>query len=74
MSAQRRSALADLSPRYAHMSEGWKLHRQIFVVRTEETLQPWLSKMRPMKILIRLCEFAGLSESSLGAHVRRYVF
>ena len=25
----------------------------------EETLHPWLSKMRPMKILIRLREYAG---------------
>ena len=30
-------------------------------------------KMRPMKILIRLRECAGWSESSLGAHVRRYL-
>ena len=29
--------------------------------------------MRPAKILIRLCEYAALSESSLGAHVRSYV-
>ena len=38
----------------------------------EETLHPWLSKMRPVKILIRLRECAGWSESPLGAHVRRY--
>ena len=37
----------------------------------KETLYPWLSKMRSVKILIRLRECAGLSESSLGAHVRR---
>ena len=37
----------------------------------EETLHP---KMRTVKILIRLGECAGWSESSLGAHVRRYVF
>ena len=36
----------------------------------EETLYPWLSKMRTAKIQIRLRE----SESSLGAHVGRYVF
>ena len=30
----------------------------------EETLRPWLSKMRPLKILIRLRECAGWSESS----------
>ena len=39
----------------------------------EETLHPWLSKICPVKILIRLRECAGWSESSLGAHVRRYV-
>ena len=33
-----------------------------------------LSKMRPVKILIRLCECTGWSESQLGAHVRRYIF
>ena len=32
----------------------------------EETLNRWLSKMRPAKILIRLCECVGLFESSLG--------
>ena len=37
----------------------------------EETLHHWLSKMRPVKILIRLPECAGRSEYSLGAHVRR---
>ena len=39
-----------------------------------ETLHPWLSKMRPVKIQISLRESAGWSESSLGAHVRRDVF
>ena len=39
----------------------------------EETLHSWLSKMRPVEILIRLREGAGWSESSLGAHVRKYV-
>ena len=38
----------------------------------EETLNPCLSKMRPVKILIRLRESAGWSESSVYAHVRRY--
>ena len=33
----------------------------------EETLHPWLIKMRPVKILIRLRECAGWSESLLGA-------
>ena len=40
----------------------------------EENLRPWLSKMRPVKILVKLRERASLSESSLGAHVQRYVF
>ena len=40
----------------------------------EETLPLRMSKMRPVKILIRLCEYAGWSESSLGAHVKKYVF
>ena len=40
----------------------------------EEILHTWLSKMRAVKILIRLRESAGWSESSLGAHVQRYVF
>ena len=35
---------------------------------------PWLSTIHPVKIVIRLCECAGWSESSLDAHVRRYVF
>ena len=41
---------------------------------SEETMHPRLSKTRPVKILIRLRECAVWSESSLGAHVRRYVF
>ena len=40
----------------------------------EETLHLCMSKMCPVKILIRLCECAGWFESSLGAQVRRYVF
>ena len=40
----------------------------------EETLHPWLSKMRPVKTLIRLRECAGWSETSQGALIRRYVF
>ena len=40
----------------------------------KETLHPWLSKMHPGKILIRLRECAGWSESSLGALVWSYVF
>ena len=39
----------------------------------QETLHPWLSKTRPAKILIRLRECAVWSESSLGAHIRKYV-
>ena len=38
------------------------------------SIHPWLSKQCPVKILIRLRECTGWSESSLGAHVRRYVF
>ena len=37
----------------------------------EETLHPCRSKMHPVKILIRLHECPGWSESSLGAHVWR---
>ena len=40
----------------------------------EEALRRWLSKMRPVKILIRLRECAVWSESSLCAHVQRYLF
>ena len=41
----------------------------------KETLHPWLSKMRPVKILISLRKCcAGWSESLLGAQVRRYVY
>ena len=42
----------------------------------KETLHPWLSKIRPVKILIRLYNCAGWSEHrySLGAHVQWYVF
>ena len=39
----------------------------------EQTLQPWLSQMRPVKILIRLCECTVWSKSSLGVQVRMYV-
>ena len=42
--------------------------------RQEGTLHHWLSKMCPVKILIRLRECAGWSESSLGAYAQRYVF
>ena len=40
----------------------------------EETLHPWLSNLRPGKIPIRQRECACWSESSLSAHVSRYVF
>ena len=42
--------------------------------RHEEMLHPWLTKMRPVKILIRLRECAVWCESSLCEHVRRYMF
>ena len=57
--AQRRlksdcaSAQSDLSLRCPH----------------KEILGPWLSRMHPVKILLRLRECAGWSESSLDAHV-----
>ena len=38
-----------------------------------EILYPWLSKMLSVNTLIRLFECAGWSESSLSAHVWRYV-
>ena len=40
----------------------------------EGTLHSCVSKLRLVKILIRLRECAGRSKSSPGAHVRRYVF
>ena len=36
----------------------------------EEILHRWLSKMRPVKILIKLCEWAGWSESSLSTYTK----
>ena len=50
----------------------WSLPSFLFRCLHEETLQLWLSKVHPGKILIRLR--AGWSESSLGAHVQRYIF
>ena len=49
---------------------------RIFVVRMKkkQTFHPSLPKMRQVKILIRLRGCAGWSESSLGAHIRWYVF
>ena len=35
----------------------------------EEILHPWLSKMHPVKILIRFCKCMGWSESLLGARL-----
>ena len=40
----------------------------------EDSNQSWLSKQRPLKVLIRLHECEDWSESLLGAHVRRYFF
>ena len=40
----------------------------------EETLHPWLFKMRTMKILIRLRVCASSSESSLDTHAQWYLF
>ena len=53
LKSARASAQSDRSLRFPH----------------EEALPPWLSKMRPVEILIRLRKCAGRSESSLGAHV-----
>ena len=47
---------------------------QSFHCPHEETLHSWLSKMRPVKILIRLRKCAGWSESSLGGHIWKYIF
>ena len=47
---------------------------QILCYPHEETLHPWLSKMRLVKILIRLRDCASWSGSSLGAFIQRYVF
>ena len=52
----------------------------IRVLSSESLLSTWrnlaalLSKICAMKILMRLCECTHWSESSLGTHVRRYVF
>ena len=40
----------------------------------EQLLHPWLSKMRSLKILIKLRVCAGWSNFSLYAHVLRYIF
>ena len=47
---------------------------QILSCLHEETLHPWLSKMCQMKILIRMHNCTGWSESLLSAHIWRYVF
>ena len=57
-------------------------HEETYLLRSqisfrflhEKILPFWPSKLWPVKILIRLRECAGWSESSLGAHVQRYVF
>ena len=40
----------------------------------EETLHPWLSKNKPREDSDQTARMRSWSESSLGAHVRRYVF
>ena len=40
----------------------------------EEALHPWLSKMLPMKILIRLCEFASSELNLRWAHMSEGTF
>ena len=62
------NALADLNLRWVHMSEG--TFSTIVVsgpsnqslLSHEVILYPWLSKMYPVKIPIRLCECAGWSD------------
>ena len=44
------------------------------LIRSLLKLHPWQSKMRTVNILTRLRECAGWFESSLGAHIQRYVF
>ena len=46
----------------------------VFVVRIWNNFASWLSKMRRVKILMRLCEWTRWSESLLSPHVRRYAF
>ena len=46
----------------------------VFDVRMKKFGILGYKKVRPVKILSRLRECAGLSQSSLGAHVRRYFF
>ena len=63
-------ALNEDSNQPAHpRSQDW-----VFVVRMKKTLHLCPSKIHPLKVLVRLRECAGSSESSLGAHVRRYIF
>ena len=44
-----------------------------FDVRLKKPLDAWLSTKRPVRTLIRLCGCTAWSESSLGAHARRYI-
>ena len=46
---------------------------RVFVIRKKKLRILGYQKMRPLKILIRLREGAGWSESSLGEHARSYV-
>ena len=47
---------------------------RVFVVRMKNFCILGYKNCTPIKILIRLCKFAGWSESTLNAHVRRYVW
>ena len=50
------------------------LESSLFAWKTKETLHPWLSKIYPEKILIRLRESACWSEVSPSTHVWKYVY
>ena len=72
MSSNEKSTFWHVHPVMTQISLRIRIVWSVFIVCLKE-LCHWLSKMRPVKILIRLPEYAGWSESSLGAHVRKYV-
>ena len=68
------NVLSNMCDRRRHKSSSTSCSPfSVFVVHMMKQYA-WLSQIRPVKILIRLRESAGWSESSLGAHVRRHVF
>ena len=50
------------------------IHTVWSVCPHEETMHPWISKLHPAKILIRLHKCAGWAESKLSTHVPRNAF